>query len=85
MAFMNTIVTRGKGKGLVVAQAKDSEVGKIAQQVTQPKSEKTDLQKRMDKLGAILVVVAAVSLGLVIFGGWIWGTYIVWPGTCFFS
>ncbi len=54
MAFMSTLVTNGRGIGLVVETGMNTEVGKIAHLINTEKKEKTPLEIRLDKLGKTL-------------------------------
>eukprot|EP01113_Clastostelium_recurvatum_P023065 TRINITY_DN275_c0_g1_i3.p1 TRINITY_DN275_c0_g1~~TRINITY_DN275_c0_g1_i3.p1 ORF type:complete len:1138 (-),score=341.07 TRINITY_DN275_c0_g1_i3:213-3626(-) len=68
MLYKNTIVTQGKGKAVVVATGMQSEVGHIAEALAEAasaKPEKTDLQRRMDRMSIILFGVA-ILLGLLV-------------------
>ncbi len=67
MAFMGTVITYGRGKGIVVSTGMDTQMGKIAHMLTNTESEKTPLQKKLDDLGKKLGIVCIV-LCLVIFG-----------------
>lgn len=58
MAFMSTLATYGRGEGVVVATAMDTEIGKIAKILEEDVSEMTPLQKRLDELGRILGFIA---------------------------
>jgi len=51
IAFSSTIVTRGKGKAVVIKTGMDSEIGKIAKMIEETKEELTPLQKKLDDLG----------------------------------
>ncbi|MFG1487147.1 cation-transporting P-type ATPase [Halobacteriovorax sp. RZ-1] len=56
--FKGTSITRGSGKGIVIATAMDTEVGKIAKEVQGDavnKDETTPLEKRLNKLGGQIV------------------------------
>ena len=57
MLYMGTAVTYGRAKGLVVATARDTELGKIATKLTNIEDEETPLQVSLNKLGKILAVV----------------------------
>ena len=58
MSFMSTFVTYGRGEGVVVATAMDTEMGKIAEILDEENDEMTPLQKRLDELGRILGYIA---------------------------
>ncbi|PKM96294.1 MAG: ATPase [Firmicutes bacterium HGW-Firmicutes-1] len=66
MAFMSTLVTYGRGEGVVVATAMDTEIGKIASILDEDNEEMTPLQKRLDELGRILGFIA-IGICVVIF------------------
>ncbi|MBR3247324.1 MAG: cation-translocating P-type ATPase [Clostridiales bacterium] len=57
MLYMGTAVTYGHAKGVVVATARDTELGKIATKLTNIEDEETPLQVSLNKLGKILAVV----------------------------
>ena len=60
MLYMGTAVTYGRAKGVVVATARDTELGelgKIATKLTDIEDEETPLQRSLTKLGKILAVV----------------------------
>lgn len=54
MAFMSTLSTYGRGEGVVVATAMETEIGKIAKILDEESDEMTPLQKRLEELGKIL-------------------------------
>jgi Ca2+-transporting ATPase len=51
MGYMSTIVTYGRGKGLVVATGEKTEIGKIAVAIQSFKDETTPLQLKLNQLG----------------------------------
>lgn len=54
MAFMSTLATYGRGEGVVVATAMETEIGKIAKILDEDNDELTPLQKRLEELGKTL-------------------------------
>ncbi|WP_148207123.1 cation-translocating P-type ATPase [Heliomicrobium modesticaldum] len=69
MAFSGTSVTRGRGCGLVVATGMQTEMGRIAHLIESVGDDMTPLQRRLDELGKILVVLClAICLVVVAIG-----------------
>ncbi len=66
MAFMSTIVTSGKGLGVVVNAGMLTELGKIAHMVQSVEKEATPLQKRLERFGKSLVY-ACLAICIIIF------------------
>ncbi len=66
MAFMGTVLAAGHGRGVVVATAARSQMGKIAQTLAIPLEKPTPLQRNLDTLGKYLVF-AAIGISIVIF------------------
>ncbi|RHZ46800.1 hypothetical protein Glove_606g143 [Diversispora epigaea] len=65
-AFMSTMVAKGRGKGLVVRTGEDTEIGKISAAISSSKKTITPIQRKLSKLGKILVVVSIFLCVLVI-------------------
>ncbi len=71
MAYGGTLVVEGKGRGVVVATGAYSQLGRIAHLMEQARPDATPLQRRLDRLGRILVSVCMlVCLLVVIMGVW---------------
>ncbi|HOK63077.1 MAG TPA: HAD-IC family P-type ATPase, partial [Soehngenia sp.] len=66
MAYMSTIVTYGRGKGIVVGTGADTEIGKIATMIQTYEDEATPLQKKLNQLGKILGI-ATILICIVVF------------------
>ena len=58
MGFMSTMVTYGRGMGIVTATGMDTEIGRIAGMIQDTKEEMTPLQKRLGDLGRVLSIVS---------------------------
>lgn len=67
LAYMSTLVTYGRGVGIVVGTGTNTEVGNIATILTQDEQTKTPLEIRLNKLGKTLGK-AAVVICILIFG-----------------
>ena len=66
LLFMGTLIAAGRAVALVVAIGMETELGRIATLLQQVGQEWTPLQKRLDRLGRLLAVVA-VAVALLIF------------------
>jgi len=60
MAYMGTLVTAGKGKGIIVSKGMDTEIGKITKMVFEEDETDTPLVKQLDKFGKVLAVFAMI-------------------------
>ncbi|MCU9612166.1 calcium-translocating P-type ATPase, SERCA-type [Caldibacillus lycopersici] len=73
MAFMGTMVTRGSGKGIVIGTGMKTAMGQIADMLQSTETLMTPLQRRLEQLGKILIVVALLLTLLVVIVGVIQG------------
>lgn len=64
MCYMGSNVVYGRGKAVVVATGMDTEMGKIADALTQAKEEETPLQVKLNQLSKVLSVLV---LGISVF------------------
>ncbi|MCK9420549.1 MAG: cation-translocating P-type ATPase [Nitrospirae bacterium] len=58
MVFTGTTITYGRGKAVITATAMRTELGKIAEEVTNVEMEKTPLEKRTEEIGKWLGIIA---------------------------
>ena len=63
--FMSTMVTYGRGKGIVVATGMQTQIGKIAQMIQDVEEEPTPLQKKLEELGKALGIIALSICALI--------------------
>jgi len=68
-AFMGTMVTRGSGKGIVIATGMDTAMGKIAHLLQTAETMITPLQRRLEQLGKVLIATALVLTVIVVLTG----------------
>ena len=66
MAFAGTAVVIGRGEGVVVGTGMATEVGRIAATLGTPTRSRSPLQRELDRLVRILVVVAAGLIALTV-------------------
>jgi Ca2+-transporting ATPase len=67
LGYMNTIITRGNGEGIVIGTGMQTEIGKIAESLQEEKIELSPFQKEVNRFGkllgiVILIICAAVFL-----------------------
>ena len=65
MAFMSTIAIYGRGEGVVVATAMDTEIGKIAKILDEDENMLTPLQIKLEELGKTLGYGALAICGII--------------------
>ncbi|MFX1343493.1 MAG: cation-translocating P-type ATPase [Promethearchaeota archaeon] len=67
LGYMNTIITRGNGEGIVIGTGMHTEIGKIAESLQEEEIELSPFQKEVNRFGKllgmlILIICAAVFL-----------------------
>jgi Ca2+-transporting ATPase len=63
--FMGTLVSYGRGRGVVVGTGMRTQIGLIAEMLSAVENEPTPLQKRLDQLGKLLGVATLAICGVV--------------------
>ncbi len=66
-AFMGTIVTYGRGKGIVTGTGMQTQIGLIAEMLQSYKDEPTPLQRKLDQLGKWLGITTLAVCGFIFF------------------
>ncbi|MBT3582694.1 calcium-translocating P-type ATPase, SERCA-type [Candidatus Woesearchaeota archaeon] len=73
MVFMNTIITRGRGKAIVVTTGMNTQIGKVAKMIQSVEDKDTPLQKKLESvgksIGVAVIVIAVAIFGLGFFRG----------------
>jgi Ca2+-transporting ATPase len=64
-AFMGTLVSYGRGRGVVVGTGMHTQLGLIASMLQNVEAEETPLQKRLDQLGKTLSIGALILVAVV--------------------
>src|SRR4030043_1894735 len=64
-SFMGTLVSYGRGRGVVVGTGMRTQIGLIAEMLQKVENDPTPLQKRLDQLGKLLGVATLAICGLV--------------------
>ena len=68
-AFMGTVITYGRGKGLVTGTGMNTQIGLIAEMIQSFEAEDTPLQKKLEHLGKVLGTACLAICALVfVFG-----------------
>lgn len=73
MAFSSSLVTYGRGKGIVVETGMTTEVGKIAGMINSTEKQETPLQTKLNKLGKTLGIAALAICAFIFLVGLIQG------------
>lgn len=66
MCYSSTVISYGRGKGVVVATGENSEIGKIASLLKEEKKTSTPLQESLNKLGEIITFIV-LAIAIIIF------------------
>jgi magnesium-transporting ATPase (P-type) len=69
IAHMGSAVSSGRGRGVVVATAGDTELGRIAQSIQEEQQPETPLQRRMSRFANIIAIVVLASTLVAFFLG----------------
>ncbi|KAI8096277.1 potassium/sodium efflux P-type ATPase [Halteromyces radiatus] len=68
MCYSSTTLTKGRGRAIVTAIGMDTEIGKIAKRLLEGSdSSRTPLQRSLDRMAVVLLVVAVLSI-IIVFG-----------------
>ena len=73
MLFSSSLITYGRGKGIVVETAMKTEVGKIAEMINETDETETPLQTKLNNLGKTLGIVALVICAIIFVVGTLYG------------
>lgn len=64
-AYMGTVVTYGRGKGIITDIGMETQMGNIADMLNDVPDETTPLQKKLDSLGKVLGIVCLAVCGVI--------------------
>ena len=73
MLFSSSLITYGRGKGIVVETGMNTEVGKIAGIINETENTQTPLQLKLNKLGKILGIAALIICVIIFVIGLLYG------------
>ncbi len=77
LLYMGSLVTNGTGKAVVIATGMKTEMGKIADMIVSAGTQETPLQKRLERLGEIIVTFCLIVCAVVALMGILRGEPIV--------
>ncbi len=77
MAYSSSMVTYGRGRGIVVTTGMKTEVGKIANMLQHAEDTDTPMSKRLNQLGKVLGLVALGICGLIFLVGVLYGNSVL--------
>ncbi|MCI0458985.1 MAG: HAD-IC family P-type ATPase [Gemmataceae bacterium] len=73
MAYLGTAVTDGRGRLLVTATGMSTEVGRIGTLIEGAAGRDTPLERKLEQLGRLLIVVVLVLCAVIVLVGWVRG------------
>jgi len=65
LGYMNTIITRGNGEGIVIGTGMQTEIGKIATSLQEEEIELSPFQKEVNRFGKMLGIIILIICGFV--------------------
>lgn len=71
MLYTGTSLVRGKGRAVVVATGKDTELGKLSTMLSQSAEQQTPLEEKLERFGK-QILIACIAISVVMFA---WGLY----------
>eukprot|EP01127_Copromyxa_protea_P024661 TRINITY_DN9826_c0_g1_i1.p1 TRINITY_DN9826_c0_g1~~TRINITY_DN9826_c0_g1_i1.p1 ORF type:complete len:1169 (+),score=174.24 TRINITY_DN9826_c0_g1_i1:447-3509(+) len=73
MAYMVTLVSKGRAKGIVVVTGADTEAGQLSRTLSSAEEPITPIRMKLNMIGKFLVIVAMFVSALVMAIGAVWG------------
>ena len=73
LAFMGTAIVNGRGQLLVTGTGVATEMGKIGALIDDAKTGDTPLEKKLARLGRVLLVIVLVLCAVIVLAGWLRG------------
>ncbi|XP_013393466.1 calcium-transporting ATPase type 2C member 1 isoform X2 [Lingula anatina] len=77
IGFMGTLVRCGRGKGIVIGTAENSEFGEVFKMMQAEEPPKTPLQRSMDTLGKQLSFYSFCIIAVIMLIGWLQGKHML--------
>ena len=65
LGYMNTIITRGNGEGIVIGTGMQTEIGKIAESLQEEEIELSPFQKEVNRFGKLLGILILIICAIV--------------------
>jgi len=77
MAYSGSMVTYGRGRGIVVKTGMGTEMGRIAEMLAEAESQETPMKKRLQTLGKTLGLAALIICAVIFGAGVLYGKEII--------